>query len=366
MTHRDPATIARVVVPVLLAGLAVPALAAQEPDLPSPEEIEAARTAPLFATHEPLVLTLETDVERLKDERDDERPPQPATISYRTDDGREVRIPLEVEPRGNFRREKRNCTFPPVRLDFDRDGPELEETVFAGENRLKLVVPCREGSDTYQRYLFREYAAYRMMNELHEISFRVRLLDLTWVHTEGDREPLRVHAFLIEDDARMAARASAVRADLPQLHPLAPGNEYVTLVALFQLMIGNTDWDPTVFHNVELVRTPDARYLTVPYDFDFAGAVDARYASPDPGFPIDDVRERLYRGFCVETVDMDALAARFVERREAMFAAVRAVPAWEDGDREDFLDYVAEFWDILEDPVDRRVLIEERCRGWKR
>ncbi|MGD2070548.1 MAG: hypothetical protein PVI57_17865, partial [Gemmatimonadota bacterium] len=139
-----------------------PALAGQERDpFPSREEIEAARTAPLFATHEPLVATLETDVQRLKDERDEDRPPQPALLILTSKDGGDVRIPLEVEPRGNFRRSKRNCTFPPVRFDFDRDGPELSGTVFEGENRLKLVTPCREGRDSYQRYVFREYAIYR-------------------------------------------------------------------------------------------------------------------------------------------------------------------------------------------------------------
>ena len=64
-------------------------------------------------------------------------------------------------------------------------------------------------------------------------------------------------------------------------------------------MIGNTDWSSVdEGHNMELVKGPSETQWAVPYDFDFSGIVDARYAAPDPRFSIKDVRQRFYRGWC--------------------------------------------------------------------
>ncbi len=52
------------------------------------------------------------------------------------------------------------------------------------------------------------------------------------------------------------------------------------LVDVFQYLIGNTDWSGVEMHNMELFQTPAGVYATIPYDFDFSGIIDARYAEP--------------------------------------------------------------------------------------
>ena len=65
--------------------------------------------------------------------------------------------------------------------------------------------------------------------------------------------------------------------------------------ALFQHMIGNHDWSMRAgpvgkecCHNAELIGPPrPATLIPIPYDFDFSGLVDAPYATPPEGIPID-------------------------------------------------------------------------------
>lgn len=343
----------------LTAGIAG-AWAAPVSAQPTPDEVRAAQRAPLFASSEPVRIVIETDLERLVEDREDDRPEQPGVVRVMPSDGPEQRLEVELRPRGNFRREKRNCDFPPVRLDFERK--KTAGTLFEGEDKLKLVVPCRKGRSSYQQYVLRELLAYRIMNELHEASFRVRPLELTWIDAGEPADSLRVRAFVIEDDERLAQRLGGVRGDFEKLHPRAADPEYAMLVALFQFMIGNTDWSPFALHNTELIRSDDLDYLTVPYDFDFSGLVDAPYATPDPGFPIRDVRERLYRGFCREEVDLESLIEHLNARRPAVERRVREVVGLDDGAREDVLRYLAESYDILNDPSKRRRQVVEACR----
>lgn len=339
--------------------LSVPCATSAQVEAVSPEDREAAENAPLFSSQDPIVMRLSTDLKRLIDDRDDDREEQPATIRYLDASGQEVTIELQVEPRGNFRKEKRNCSFPPVRLNV-RTG-DMNGTVFEGEDKLKLVTPCREGRSVYQEYIFKEYLAYRMFNELTPVSFQVRPLDLTYEDALGEKDPIHVWAFVIEDNERLAARHSSTMGAFEQLHPAGADGDYAQLVAIFQFMIGNTDWSPVVFHNVELLRTEDARYLTVPYDFDFSGLVEARYASPDPDLGIRSVTERLFRGFCLDYVDLEPIKALFNERRPAIEDDVVSLTVAESI-HGDVLDYLEEFYRILNDPSRWRRNVDEVCR----
>ena len=51
---------------------------------------------------------------------------------------------------------------------------------------------------------------------------------------------------------------------------------------MFQYLIGNTDFALSALHNAELLGRENGDYWPIVYDFDFSGAVNARYATPDP------------------------------------------------------------------------------------
>ncbi len=355
----------------LLAALLIPVgSAAQEVVLPTPaeyaERAEAAENAPLFQSHEPIRMTLRTDIEWLRDERNDSVEVE-GTLTFIDMDGSEVVKPVDTRTRGNFRRNKRNCNFPPLRLDFPTS--QMEGTVFEGQDKLKLVTPCNDGSDNYQNYVFDEYLAYRIFNELTPQSFRVRLVEITYVDIEDDYDTRTKFGFLIEDEDRMAERARATHQDVSQFAPQRAWAEYSVLVAMFNYMIANVDWSPVFFHNVKLIRTEDGRFLTVPYDFDFSGLVNTRYATVAPGLQnkIRRVTQRLYRGFCRPELGYAAATAPFSAARpniEAMITEFGALgyERFDEDDAEDMLDFFEDFWKVVDDPEEFEDEIVDDCR----
>ncbi len=351
------------VVCALLAGIHREGTA-QEESLPTPEEYAAraakAENAPLFASQEALAVTLRTDISRIRDERSDEEDVE-GTLTYLGPDGAEVTLAVKVRARGIFRRDKRNCNFPPLRIDIP--GKEAQGTLFEGQDKLKLVTPCHDGRDQYQQYVLQEYLVYRVYQLLTPVGFRVRLLTITYEDPDGGYETRTKTAFLMEEDEAMAARNRALVQDFQQFHPAAMEAEQDALVALFQYMIGNTDFSTAYFHNAVLIRTEANRFLIVPYDFDWAGVVDARYATPDERLPITNVRQRIFRGFCRPDVDDAALIRRFNEQRDAIRALYEGMPGLDEGVKKKSLEYYEDFYEILNDPRRYNREITRACQA---
>jgi len=348
-----------------MAALFVPNVLAAQAGFPTPEvyasRARAAERAPLFQSSEPLRITLRTDIEWLVDERDDSVEVD-GTVEIANADGSATTLPVEVRARGEFRRDKRNCNFPPLRLDFPRD--ETVGTAFEGENQLKLVTPCHDDREDYQRYVYDEYLAYRVLNALTPYSFRVRLVEITYEDIEGDYETRTKHGFLIESDERMAERNRATHIDAEGMRPEYADGEHSVIVDVFSYMIGNLDWSTVAFHNAVLIRTQDARYLTVPYDFDFSGVVNARYATEplELADQVRSVRQRLYRGFCRPELQFETISPLFLSRRAAIEELYRTFALYRDPeDAEEALEYYEEFWEVMSDRGEFVDEIVEEC-----
>jgi hypothetical protein len=340
---------------------------AQVSGYPTPEEYganaAAAEQTALFQAQEPLKITLRTDIEWLRDERNDSVEVE-GSVTFIDSDGSEVIKPGDVRARGNFRRDKRNCNFPPLRLDFPRR--QMEGTVFEGQDKLKLVTPCNDGRDDYQRYVYDEYLAYRVHQLLTPLSFRVRLVEITYVDIEDDYDSRTKIGFLIEDEEQMAARNRATVVESPTMAPTLADGASSVVGAVFNYMVGNLDWDSARFHNVKLVRTEDGRHITVPYDFDFTGVVNARYASVNAQlteqYGITRVRHRRYRGFCRAELQYEPVAALFGEKRHEIEDLYRSFTLHNRDDVEDALDYYQNFWKVIDDPDEFEDEIIGDCR----
>jgi len=349
----------------LLLVLAFPAGAVAQ--LPTPEEYaeraEASENAPLFQSFEPLRITLRTDIRWLLDERNDSVEVE-GTATFIDLDGSEVVKPVDVRPRGLFRLDERNCSFPPLRLDFPRS--QMEGTVFEGQNQLKLVTPCNENRDEYQEYIYDEYLAYRVLNSLSPYSHRVRLVEITYEDVDGDYDSRTKIGFLIEDDERMAERNRATLLEVQGLMPAMADGAQSVIVAVFNYMIGNLDWSPVYMHNVKLIRTEDSRFITVPYDFDFAGVVSAQYATPPPDLRerngIRSVKQRLFRGFCRAELLYEPMAALFDGKRRELRDLYLGFELHDEDDIEDALEYFEDFWKVIDDPKEFEDEIIDHCR----
>jgi len=81
-------------------------------------------------------------------------------------------------------------------------------------------------------------------------------------------------------------------------------------------------------HNARMLTTgaPGSQLIVVPYDFDFSGLVDAPYAEPPEGFPVDSVRQRTYRGYCAHLSQANAIAAQLSPRRAEFTGIFATIP----------------------------------------
>lgn len=319
---------------------------------------------PLFAEATPLALTIEGPFRTLSRERR-ERNELEGLVRYQGGDGTEVTLDVQIRTRGNSRMDI--CTYPPLRLNFRRR--QVEGTVFAGQDRIKLVTLCKD-TGSYRNYLALEYEIYRIYNALSDISYRVRWADIEYVRTDGrSRTSESMPGFLIEEDTEVAGRTGleaweVERLDLGILEPST-----TALLSLFHFMIGNTDWSGTsgqpgdrCCHNGDVLRTANGQAVLIPYDFDQAGLINAEYAAPADSLPIRSVRQRLYRGYCRFNGALDTAVERFNSTRaeiETMLADARTRGNAKNRAQR----YVESFYEIINDPDERLEEIDLACRG---
>lgn len=94
----------------------------------------------------------------------------------------------------------------------------------------------------------------------------------------------------------------------------------MTVIALFQYMIGNTDWSVMNNHNVKEIiskKTALQGHLQCLYDFDYSGLVNAEYAIPSEALGIEKVTDRIYRGYTRTSEEIQNALALFQEKRIA-------------------------------------------------
>lgn len=322
---------------------------------------------PLFRSADVLELRIAAPLETLMRERPDEEE-LPGTASWTDADGRSVTVDVDIRTRGNYRRQRDICPFAPLRLDFRKK--QVEDSLFDGQDKLKLVTHCRTGSRRNAQYLLREYLVYRMFNTLTDLSYRVRLLQVTWENTEKDGETFIAPAFFIEHDEQLGERVGLPPAALQKttVDRLDPG--YTNLASMFHFFIGNTDFSPVAgpagdecCHNSTLFGSDDGPYFPVPYDFDMSGMVNTDYASPNPRFRISDVQSRLYRGRCPHNEHVPASIALFDQHRDELYAFIDNTDDLEKGPRRDMRRFTDKFYAIVDDPAGVQDKIIGKCMG---
>ncbi len=288
---------------------------------------------------------MEADLHALFGDRGAQRKDHPATLRYGAgaDTGT---IAVKLRTRGIFRLKR--CGFPPIRLDLP--AKKVATTPFAGEHKLKLVTHC-QGDRFYERNLLREYALYLVFNAVTDTSFRVRLAHVTYVDSARHDTVIR-YGFLIESDPALAKRIGADQIHADNVWDPITDPSYMTLVAVFQYLIGNTDWSVWKRHNIAIFqKVAEPRpLLGVPYDYDFSGAVNAPYATPPEQLKIQSVRQRVYRGFCQPDGVLNGALARFRAAKDSIYAAVRAVPDLPERDVRNVLEYFDDFYKVLDNP----------------
>ena len=320
--------------------------------------LAAGEPAPLFASHDVLAVTIEAPLTTLMRER----PEEEYLDGKFSVDGRS--FDLKLQTRGNFRRQRGNCPFAPIRLNFQKG--QLDDSVLAGQDKLKLVTHCNTRRSNYEQLVLREYLTYRILQTLTDKHFGARLMRITYVDTEKD-DTYERWGFVIEDEDDIGARLELEKLEAESLRYRDLDTAQTNLIAIYQFLIGNTDFSfvrgpegSDCCHNSVPFSDGTIAY-PIPYDFDHAGLIDAPYAKPAPQFNIRSVTTRVYRGRCSQNEALPETLAIFLEKRGDIEAAVAEVEGLDKGNRREVENYLGQFFDVISDPKQIERQLTGKC-----
>jgi hypothetical protein len=282
-------------------------------------------------------------------------------LSYRGPDGEQVTTQVKIEVRGKNRSNPNVCTFPPLRLNFKKKGNY--DNLFAGQDKLKLVTHCK-GSKVFDQYVIQEYLTYKQYQLLSDYSFQVRLLKVNYIDSASNEPYAERYGVMIEDEDILAHRLGMESRKESVLTQDFCEKNTLDVLAVFQFMIGNTDWSVTEFHNIKLLQPEDPRKppIPVPYDFDYAGAIATHYSVPHELMPITDVRQRFFLGYCRQEGTYEKVFELFNDKKEDMYAIYQNSAHLAPHNLKEVTRYFDKFYDIINHPRKSKSQIIKACR----
>ena len=301
-------------------------------------------TGSFFADTGVVQTTIITDIRKLRSTRN--KPVWiPADIILRENDTTAISESISLRMRGNMRRAI--CDIASLELNFKSTlSPRL-----SGLKKMKLVGGCRNNTFD-EELLLKEYLIYKMYNLLTPLSFNARLLRITYIDSRKKVSTYTQYAFVMEDISDVAKRNGHVNKRTGIFRTEQADRMHISLVCIFEFMIGNTDWSVTGRHNIRLIVPANdtlAKPMPVPYDFDYSGLVDAPYAIPAEEYTtIKNVRERLYRGFPRTMDELRSIVKIFQEKKKEMLQVIENCHMLSNREKKDMVKYMESFYDIID------------------
>jgi len=314
----------------------------------------------LFDSDEVLRVKLTGHINVLISDLDEDPEEYPAVLSYADENGEDVSIPVEVRTRGNFRRDPDNCNFPPLRIILAEE--HLPNTIFEGQDEIKLVTHCMTNYPEYEQMLFKEYSIYCLYNHFTPFSFRVRLAEVSYIEQDNPEDQITSFAFFIERPKYMAERNNGKILKAENFSTRDMDEGAYNILALFQYMIANNDWFISANHNVELVTIdPLSPPIPVPYDFDWAGLVEApyRYSFRDSVESV--TADRFYKGICGSRKEFIALFDLFKERKHEVFRLYQEFDLLDLEHKAKIIQSISTFYDMIERPGNAIQILRRDC-----
>ena len=319
---------------------------------------------PLFQTTTPLAFSLQGPFARIDRERDKAQE-YDGTLSYVDEGGATVTLHVALSVRGKFRLSKEVCSNAQLWLNFKKG--QVSDTLFANQNKLKLVVQCRDPK-RYSTYIAREHQAYQMFAELSELSFDTRLVNVNYRDSETGDEKLQP-AIILEHHKRLAHENNLEVLHAQEANQSALDSNQSTTLALFSYMIANTDYSmitsppgENCCHNVKVLEDASGTLYPVPYDFDSTGFVNPPYAIASAGIGQDEVTDRVYRGFCASEETLNAVVDAMRTLRPRFEAIIAEHPLSTRKGIRNSTRFLGEFYDIVDNPEELQKRVTNVCR----
>lgn len=300
----------------------------------------------LFESEEILDITLSGNMKELMNDRGEVSQNHAFKLTYSDEVTGIDSIDLLIKTRGHFRKLKENCTYPPIQLNFT-ESKMSPTSYFHKQGKMKLVTPCKD-----DKYVIREYLAYKIYNLVTEKSFRARLVRITFHDNVRNTKTEPMFGFILESEEKMAERNESNSYERMRIKPEHTQREPFLKMAVFEYLIGNTDWSVQYLQNIKLLLTDDSGIPhTVPYDFDHAGIVGAPYAKPAEQLLMTSVKQRRYRGFCIEDMsEFDEVFALYNSLKPDIYKIYTENLLLDEKSLKSTLKFLDEFFEIINKP----------------
>jgi len=298
----------------------------------------------LFESDEVLPLKLKGSLRGLLNDRSSVPQNFPLVLSVIKEDSTRLEIPVQVKTRGHFRRLKENCQYPPLLIQFPKEGPHLS-SVFKQQKKLKLVMPC-----SGDNYVVREWLVYKLYNLITPLSFRARLVQVTLEDEKTKKTSSPFYGLLLEEEKQMARRNKMVAVER-KLKPQQVQADLFLTMAVFQYLTGNTDWSIQYLQNIKLLAADSlAVPVAVPYDFDHSGIVNAPYARPAEELQMSSIRERRYRGYCIQDMKpFEPVIALYNSLKKEIYSLYANCPLLDAKFKKSTVQFLDEFYETIND-----------------
>ena len=326
----------------------------------------SAGSVEFFDTDKIVSIRLEAPISSLKKQKEDDPDWLTGKVIVKSSEGLETTFNVQLKARGNFRRQKSTCHFPPYWLNFKKS--EVKGSLFKGLDKVKVVSHCRDSS-SYEPFIHTEYLAYKTYNILTDRSFHVRLANIHYYDTDRNKDLDSFDAFFIEHVDSIEERLNTVQIKDQFLTPSQYNLGDLCRAEMFQFFLGNTDFSYFISqdeccHNAKSfsLNGDNTGLVPIPYDFDMSGLVKPPYARPSANVKIFSVRERLYRGVGVPKEILEQTITHYIENKPEIYNL------WEQADFLDAkyqasaLEYIDEFYEILADSkkVEEKIIKKRR------
>jgi hypothetical protein len=315
----------------------------------------------LFQERDPLDIQLQFSTKDLKKNTNDSTYFK-STLMFKNESGTWDSLKIKLRARGNHRR--KNCYYAPLKVKIKKR--DSRTTLFEGNTKLKFVLPCLLEKDN-DDLVVKEYMAYRIFELLSPYHYKARLANIEFKEEKGKRiKEHNLMAILLEDIDRVADRHEG-HTLTRRVHPLQQDDLSSLQNAFFQYLIGNTDFSTRGEHNQKLLFI-DKKYVSIPFDFDMSGLVDASYASisgmENMKGSITMVTQRVYKGYKRDDVLTQRVRQEFIAAKDEIYAVMDDAKRYFQNPImfNKAKDFVADFFEIMESEKKFNKYIIDRTR----
>ncbi len=304
----------------------------------------------LFHNNQILKFDLKLNKKAVFNDVEDDRIYHWAKVKYKDVGGDSIKLKIGVKTRGDFRRDPSNCNFPQLKFKIPKK-VRWGENVFSGQSRLKLVVPCIKNKEKYEDLVIKEYLVYKIYNLFTEQSYKTKLVQVNIIDSLKNEKVISFTGFLLEETAQLAKRNNGKTLNLTSFRQESINRHQMTNVAVFQYLVGNTDWAITGLHNIKLLFVNNSNVpVAIPYDFDWCGLVNSPYAVPAPQIGTTSVKARVFRGYKRSEEEYLPVIKQFNDKRNEIYRLFESNQLLSEKAKKESKKYFDEFYKIINNP----------------